>query len=136
MKYSVQTYHKRRDASQADWRTVSPLGALPQEFDDEVAAIRCFNRNADMARMIWAMRVITSDGKVIRYYDPELDIRLPGPRHRAIKQSAYLLWMAAGQPNCDGKEFWFKAESEISNTTNSLNATMKGISEDVSESAN
>ncbi len=33
--------------------------------------------------------------------------------HKAIQTRAYYKWLAAGKPNCDGKQFWHEAEQEL-----------------------
>lgn len=31
----------------------------------------------------------------------------------AIRERAYILWEEAGRPECDGVEFWVRAEQEL-----------------------
>lgn len=31
-----------------------------------------------------------------------------------VREKAYLLWEEAGRPECDGVEFWMRAEQELS----------------------
>jgi hypothetical protein len=38
------------------------------------------------------------------------------PAEDAIRTRAYSLWEEAGHPNCDGMEFWLKAEQELANS--------------------
>ena len=68
MKYKVQSRWLGDD-----WHTVSSERAGHQEFDDLNAAIRTFEFNTSLARMcVKEQRVIDSDDKVIKYYDPEI----------------------------------------------------------------
>ena len=68
MKYKVQSKW-----GSGDWHTISSERAGHQEFDDLEKAILVFNRNTNMARMAPAhQRIIDSDGKVIKYYDPDI----------------------------------------------------------------
>lgn len=107
MKYSIQTH--KGDI----WRTVSSDRAGHQAFDDLAAAVRCFNDNVDMARMIWPMRLVRDDGVVLRAYDPHQDMRLPGCRFEATRRLAYELWEAAGRPDGDDQKFWFEAQARL-----------------------
>ena len=34
-------------------------------------------------------------------------------REQKIRDRAYQLWQEAGEPYCDGSEFWFEAEAEV-----------------------
>lgn len=36
------------------------------------------------------------------------------PTEESIREKAYLLWEQAGRPECDGVEFWVRAEQELS----------------------
>ena len=38
------------------------------------------------------------------------------PAPDEIRHAAYLRWIAAGSPECDGVEFWLAAESELAQT--------------------
>jgi len=111
MKYLVQSNHAGYHGHR--WETISSDRAGHQEFDNLDTAIRVLERNADMARCIWPMRVIDTDGKVYRGYDPAADTRLPGCRWEMVQKNAYQLWEAAGRPECNGEEFWFQAENEL-----------------------
>ena len=116
MKYSVQSNHEClpwEPPPEFGWKTISSDRAGHQEFDSLDVAIRAFEYNANLARCIWPMRVIDSEGKVYRVYDPESDTRLPGCRWRIIQKNAYYLWEAAGRPECNGEEFWLQAEQEL-----------------------
>lgn len=96
--------------SSGDWRTMNSGQAV---FDNLDRAIRSLKKNANLARMIWNLRVIDENGKVCCRYVVENDMRLPGCRWRAIQKRAYLLWEANGSPVDDGKKWWHQAESEI-----------------------
>lgn len=126
--YSVQTNHEMSyrgewtDLYPDDgWRTVSSSRAGHQEFQNHEfdKAVKAFELNTSLARMIWPMRLIDSDGVILRYYSPQLDERLPGPQWR-LEQRAYALWEAAGKPEGRDKEFWFAAKMEIEGETSNL----------------
>lgn len=36
-------------------------------------------------------------------------------REQQVRDRAYQLWQEAGQPCCDGSEFWLEAEQELCN---------------------
>ena len=74
---------------------------------------RRFMLDTDLARIVCPVRIVDSVGHVYRYYDPEEDMRLPGPRWRKQQKIAYNLWEEAGRPEGDGTEFWEKAEALI-----------------------
>lgn len=93
----------------ADWES----RRSGRQYDEADEAVKILERDADLARWIWPLRVIDSDGKVLRVYDPELDTRLPGCRWRIIQRNAYVLWEAAGEPPGDGQNFWLRAEQEL-----------------------
>jgi hypothetical protein len=38
------------------------------------------------------------------------------PSQETIRVRAYALWEQAGHPECDGVEFWLRAEQELSST--------------------
>jgi hypothetical protein len=107
MKYLVQSNHGQ------EWKTISSDRAGHQEFDELEQAMKSFNRNVNMARCIWDMRVIDQDDVVCARYNPEQDTRLPGPRHRLIRKLASKLWTDAGCPSGLDLEFWCKAEREL-----------------------
>jgi len=114
MKYIVQSNHEGlpwEPPPESGWR---PVGNGPyQGHDDLDKAIHAFEIHADLARNVWPARVVDSDGKVYKSYDPEQDTRLPGCRWRIIQKNAYHLWDAAGRPVSDGVAFWEKAEAEL-----------------------
>lgn len=116
MKYLVQSNHAGwpwESPPEHGWKTISSERAGHQEFDSLDVAIQVFERNVDMARCIWPMRIIDTEGKIYQVYDPEADTRLPGCRGRIIEKNAYYLWEAAGRPESDGEEFWLRAEKEL-----------------------
>lgn len=117
MKYMVQSnhgYHQDFEPPPIDqWHTISSDRAGHQEFDHLETAINEFTINSNLARCIWPMRIIDSDGIVYRKYDPEMDTRLPGCRWRLIQRNAYFLWVNAGCPESDGREFWEQAENGL-----------------------
>jgi len=76
-------------------------------------AIRRLEHDSNLARCIAPMRVVDSNGKVYKHYNPELDTRLPGCKYRMIRKNAYLLWNAACQPSNRDMEFWLQAEKEL-----------------------
>ena len=61
-----------------NWRLISSDSAGHQEYNDYNTASRVFERNCSLSRFIWPCRVIDSQGHILRYYNPELDERLPG----------------------------------------------------------
>jgi len=71
MKYRVQLTWKDND-----WHTVGSRSINKcklQEYDDLETAIRVFLNNTEMARLAPAhQRVIDSDAKIIKYYDPDI----------------------------------------------------------------
>ncbi|MCK9458618.1 MAG: hypothetical protein M0R80_03180 [Proteobacteria bacterium] len=120
MTYRIQTNHNfhGENISERDWNTISSSRAGHQEFDDDelAIAIKTFERNANMARMIWPMRLIDSNGQILRYYNPELDEWLPGPRGR-LEEKAYYIWEKIGATDV---ECWFKAKEETEKETSNL----------------
>jgi hypothetical protein len=95
------------------WQTINSQRAGNCEFNDIESAMRTFEFTVNLSRVVCHVRLVDSDGKVYKTYDPDLDMRLPGSRYRAIQNNAYSLWEKSGKPAGEGKEFWYQAEKEI-----------------------
>lgn len=122
----VDTVGLHRRPPDEGWETICPIGSSPQEFVELDQAVRVFELNASLARMIWPMRLIHESGCILRYYNPELDERLPGCFWR-LNQRAYSLWEAAGSPPSDGKEFWYEAKKLIERETSHLGRFFENV---------
>ncbi len=90
MKYLVQMRHSNLDPlTKEEWESNENWDrSETKTYDNKEKAIFRVETDSNLARMIWPLRVITSEGKVIMGYDPELDTRLPGCRHRIIQRNA------------------------------------------------
>jgi len=107
--YSVQSLVPGKH----EWKVISSSRAGHQVFDNITSAFKTLRSNMDLARCIFPMRVGDEEGVVYYEYDPEQDMRLPGPRFRETSRRAYFLWERAGKPACNGEEFWYQAETEL-----------------------
>jgi hypothetical protein len=92
-KYLVQSSHAYmpwEPPPEHGWKTISSDRAGHQEFDSLDVALRAFEYNSNLARCVWPMRVIDTEGKIYRIYDSECDTRLPGVRWRIIQKKCLL----------------------------------------------
>jgi hypothetical protein len=84
---------------------------------DEAILIEC-NRLIDIFNYQWCHHLNEEDVKALIDADRLWDFThrpLPGiPLEEYIKTRAYFLWIEAGKPESDGKEFWEKAAEEHS----------------------
>lgn len=114
MKYLVQSReHNYYPLTREEWSSEGWNYTTTKEYDTVEKAVHRVRNDSNLARWIWPLRVMTSEGEFVMGYDPELDTRLPGVRHRIIERNAYKLWEDAGCLVSDGKEFWYKSEAEL-----------------------
>lgn len=97
----------------------SNRGGISQECNDLATAERAFEKTCSLARFIWPCRVIDWADCIHRFYNPQLDERLPGCRWE-IEQRAYYLWLDAGKPEGRSDEFWSTAKRLIEASSSNL----------------
>jgi hypothetical protein len=102
-----------------EWHIISSSRAGHQEFDDLDDAIKAFEYNCTLARFINYCKVTDETNKIFRYYNPELDERLPGCLWR-LENRAKFLWKNEGSPSERDDTFWFEAKRQIEQETSNL----------------
>jgi len=101
------------------WNTISSDRAGHQEFEKLIGAEKAFELNCSLARFIWFCRVVDDHGNILRYYNPQLDERLPGCLWR-LKERAEKLWKEDNRPKGRDSDFWFEAKRQIEQETSNL----------------
>jgi hypothetical protein len=63
------------------------------------------------------------EAPIIEPLTPERTGNKETPKTDVVRHAAYLRWIAAGRPECDGVEFWLAAERELAPTARASKTT-------------